>query len=132
MRQSHRDVLLLGSFAAPTAEDVFRTVSGALGDRVRRIPDGETGDRSQWIHWQVFAFRDNPAFGLDLNLKGSDYQTDFYALRPGVKPEQLTFGSLGYAESALASYAVLARLQRDGAVTPGCRIQISIPTPYNV
>ena len=132
MRHPHRDVLLVGSFAAATAEDVFRTVSGALGRRVPRIPDGETGDRSQWIRWQVFAFRDNPAFALDPHLKGSDYQTDFYVLRPDVKPGQLTFKPLGYAENALASYAVLARLKREGAVPPDCRIQISIPTPYNV
>ena len=132
MPHPHRDVLLVGSFAAPTAEDVFRTVSRELGGRVRRIPDGETGDRSQWIRWQVFAFRDNPAFVPDPHLKGSDYQTDFYMLRPDLKPEQLTFGPLGYAENALASYAVFARLKREGAVRPDCRIQISLPTPYNV
>jgi hypothetical protein len=132
MRHPHRDILLLGSFAAPTAEDVFRTVAGALGDRVRRIPDGETGERSQWIRWQVFAFRENPAFALDPHLKGSDYQTDFYMLRPDAKPEQLTFGSLGYAENALASYAAFARLKREGVVSQDCRIQISMPTPYNV
>src|SRR5215471_17611513 len=114
MRHAHRDVLLVGSFAAPTAEDVFRTVSGALGDRVQRIPDGETGDRSQWIRWQVFAFRDNPAFELDLELKGSDYQTDFYRLRAGTAGAAVGFGQLAYARCAKDSYAVFARLQQEG------------------
>lgn len=132
MTKPRRDVLLLGSFAAPTAEDVFRIVSQTLGDRVSRIPDGETGDRSQWIRWQVFAFRDNPAFELDPSLKGSDYATDFYALKPGVRRSDVAFGSLGYAENALASYRTLARLQREGVVRPGCRLQVSLPTPYNV
>jgi hypothetical protein len=132
MRRRPRDILLVGSFAAPTAEAVFRTVSGALGNRVRRIPDGETGDRSQWIRWQVFAFRDNPSFTLDPSLKGSDYQTDFYMLRPGATAGDVQYGALGYAENALASYAVLSRLKREGVVAPDCRIQISIPTPYNV
>lgn len=132
MRHPHRDVLLVGSYAAQSAEDVFRQVSGALGDRAARIPDGETGDRSQWIRWQVFAFRDNPSFMLDPHLKGADYATDFYVLKPGVKPEELKFKPLGYAENAIASYKVMARLKREGAVTPDCRIQISIPPPYNV
>jgi hypothetical protein len=131
-KEGRRDILLVGSFALPSAEAVFRTVSDVLGDRVSRIPDGETGDRSQWIRWQVFAFRDNPAFELDPHLKGSDYQTDFYVLRPGLAGKDVTFGSLGYAESARASYAIFARLKRDGVVPEGCRFQVSLPTPYNV
>jgi methionine synthase II (cobalamin-independent) len=129
---AHRDVMLTGSFAAPDAETVFRRVSGALGNRIRRIPDGETGERSQWIRWQVFAFRDNPSFALDPHLKGTDYATDFYVLKPGVSAKDLTFKPLGYAENAIASYAVLSRLKREGAVAPGTRLQISIPPPYNV
>jgi hypothetical protein len=132
MRHRPRDVLLVGSFAAPTAEAVFRTVSGALGNRVRRIPDGETGDRSQWIRWQVSAFRDNPSFALDPDLKGSDYQTDFYMLRPGVTAHDVKYGPLGYAENALASYAVFSRMKHEGAIAPDCRFQVSIPPPYNV
>jgi hypothetical protein len=132
MGTRHRDVLLVGSYAAENAAAVFRTVSQALGDRVRRIPDGETGDRSQWIRWQVFAFRDNPAFEFEPQLKGSDYQTDFYRLRAGIAPQDVTFGPLGYAENAIASYNVFAQLRRDGAVHPGCRFQVSLPSPYNV
>ena len=132
MQHRPRDILLVGSFAAPTAEAVFRTVSKALGNRVRRIPDGETGDRSQWIRWQVFAFRDNPSFMLDQNLKGSDYQTDFYMLQPGMTARDVRYGPLGYAENALASYAVFSRLKDEGVVAPDCRLQISIPPPYNV
>jgi hypothetical protein len=131
--QKHRhDVLLLGSFAAPTSEDTFRTVSGILGDRIKRIPDGETGERAQWIRWQVFAFRDNPSFEMDPHLKGSDYPTDFYALRPATAAQNVTFKSLGYADNAIASHAVLTRLKSEGAVRQDCRLQVSLPTPYNV
>jgi hypothetical protein len=48
---THPEVLLVGSVALQSAEDVFRTVSATLGDRVRRIPDGETGPRSLWVFW---------------------------------------------------------------------------------
>ena len=44
------------------AEDVFRTISNALGPRIKRIPDGETGERSDWINWLEPVFADNPAF----------------------------------------------------------------------
>ena len=132
MPHRHRDILIVGSFAAPTGEDAMRTMASALGDRALRVPDGETGDRTQWIRWQVFAFRDNPAFMLDPHLKGSDYQTDFYTLRPGQSVEALKFAPLGYADSALSSYAVFARLKREGVVPANYRFQVSIPTPYNV
>lgn len=132
MQHRRRDILLVGSFAAPNAETVFRTVTNALGNRIRRIPDGETGDRSQWIRWQVFAFRDNPAFELDPDLKGSDYRTDFYRLKPGARADDVRFDSLGYAENAIASYETFSRLQREGVVAPDCRLQVSIPPPYNV
>src|SRR3978361_82390 len=132
MSTRYRDVVLVGSYAAENAAAVFRAVSQALGERVRRIPDGETGARPQGIRGQVFAFRDNPAFELEPQLKGSDYQTDFYRLRPGIAPGDVSFGPLGYAEHAIASYAVFAQLRRDGAVHQRCRFQVSIPSPYNV
>jgi hypothetical protein len=132
MQKYRHDVLLLGSFAAPTGEDTFRTISGILGDRIKRIPDGETGERTQWIRWQVFAFRDNPSFEMDPHLKGSDYLTDFYILRPGIAAKNVTFKSLGYADNAIASHAVLTRLKFEGVVQQDCRLQVSLPTPYNV
>ena len=42
-------VHLVGSVPLDSAEEVFRRASAALGDRLRRIPDGETGPRSDWI-----------------------------------------------------------------------------------
>ena len=48
-----------------TAEQVFRTVSGLIGDRVARIPDGETGLRSLWVIWNRDVFESNPALEID-------------------------------------------------------------------
>jgi len=39
------------------------------------------------------------------------------------------FEALGYADAAIASYRVFARLKRDGRVPVGCRFQVSLPTP---
>ena len=43
---------LVGSLPLWSAEETFRTVSEVAGMRLRRIPDGETGPRSDWIVWQ--------------------------------------------------------------------------------
>jgi hypothetical protein len=49
---SPRGALLLGSIPLANAEEVFRTSCDRLGDRLRRVPDGETGERLGWIRWQ--------------------------------------------------------------------------------
>jgi len=61
-----RHVHLVGSVPLASARDVFSTVSAALGDRLKRIPDGETGDRGDWITWL------EPAFAENLALEKSD------------------------------------------------------------
>jgi hypothetical protein len=43
---------LVGSVPLPDAETVFRTLSSGLGERLRRLPDGETGPSADWIVWQ--------------------------------------------------------------------------------
>ena len=50
----NRDIFLVGSIRLANAENVFRTVASVLGEKVRRIPDGETGiARSVWIQCQT-------------------------------------------------------------------------------
>jgi SAM-dependent methyltransferase len=41
----------------------------------------------------------------------------------------VTFDSLGYAETATASYRLFARLKRDGVIPSHCRFQVCLPTP---
>ena len=56
------DVYLVGSVPMASAQEVFETVSAALGPRIKRLPDGETGERGDWITWLEPVFADNPAF----------------------------------------------------------------------
>ena len=55
---------LVGSIPLASAEDVFRTVSDTLGDRLRRVPDGETGARADWIVWQYAVLSARPEFEI--------------------------------------------------------------------
>ena len=137
-----RDVHLVGSVPFKDAAEVFRTASAILGDRMRRIPDGETGDRRHWVAFQYLLLSRHPQFEFaktpeDLDEvrrprteQGSEYVFAAQVrLKPGVRPEDLRFGSLGYVACAVESYAAFKALQQSGDVPPGCRFQVSLPTP---
>lgn len=129
-----RGALLVGSVNLPDAETVFRTAADVLGDRLKRIPDGEPGDRFHWIAFQPDRLAATPGIervgdepilfhGLDLrSLRVAD----------GVDPATLEFASPGYADAALESWAVFRRLLDEGAVPASARFQVSLPTPAAV
>jgi SAM-dependent methyltransferase len=119
---------LVGSVPLGSAEEVFRRTAQALGDRLRRIPDGETGPRSDWILWQYPVFSSRPQF--EVGPPGdATYRTLPKLLLSSGSASDVTFDSLGYAETAIASYRLFARLKRDSAIPPHCRFQVSLPTP---
>src|SRR3546814_16746519 len=52
MSDARTPILLVGSVPLRDEQEVFSAVTGTLGDRIRAIPDGETGERTNWITWQ--------------------------------------------------------------------------------
>jgi hypothetical protein len=84
-----RDVYLVGSVPMANAQDVFAQVSAALGARIKRLPDGETGARGDWITWLEPVFADNPAFVKSgeffrVHASGGTGRERF-TLKPGVR-----------------------------------------------
>ena len=122
-------VHLVGSVPLGSAEEVFRHVAKTLGDRLRRMPDGETGPRSDWILWQYPVFSSAPQFVVGPPGDATYRTLPRLRLRAGESVEAVTLDSLGYAEAAIASYRLFARLKRDGAIPPHCRFQVCLPTP---
>ncbi|HSF07709.1 MAG TPA: class I SAM-dependent methyltransferase [Methylomirabilota bacterium] len=123
-------VHLVGSVPLASAEVVFRTVAAAIGDRLRRIPDGETGPRSDWIVWQLPVFTSQPR--LEILPPGPNSWRPLPRVRlseSAAREARIVFEALGYAEAAIASYRVFARLKRDGLVPVACRFQVCLPTP---
>ena len=59
---SSRQVYLVGSVPLSDARAVFETVSAAVGPDLSTLPDGETGERIDWITWLEPVFSQNPAF----------------------------------------------------------------------
>jgi len=51
---------LNGSVNLADAETVMREVAARIPAGVRRIPDGETGDRNNWIFFQLQKFLQTP------------------------------------------------------------------------
>jgi hypothetical protein len=145
--------ILVGSVPLPTTEAVFRTTAAAIGSRVKRLPDGETGDRSYWIVFQLANIATNPAFSAPMGkmvrpfinayarlpllkrvantaMAGSQAGGTVLArIKPGVELETINFGSLGYAEAATVSYREFAQLKRENVIPDHVRFQVALPTP---
>ena len=96
------------------------TVSAALGPRLKRIPDGETGERSDWITWLEPVFADNPALEKSdelFRIHATGTARIRYRLKPGKNVRMtLSFGNLFYADIAKQSYAEFAALKQHGIV----------------
>lgn len=126
-----RPVLLVGSVPLESSAAVFDAVGQRLGPLAKRIPDGETGVRKDWIVWQsaVVAQATGLTPGATRPLQGG-YLFQLYRLAGD--PADVDFGSLGYADMALASYADFVKVRESGTVAPGTRFQVSLPTPLAV
>src|SRR5262249_24203018 len=111
-------VHLVGSVPLESAEAVFRTLSLALGPWLRRVTDGETGKRLDWIGWQLSLPMQPPQF--DLGAPDADVyrETPTVKLKEGVNPSDVYFEKLGYADAAIESWRLFASLQRAGAIPP--------------
>ncbi len=133
IKQKERSVLLVGSVPLSSAEEVFEAVGSELGPFVNRIPDGETGPRSLWIVCQGEPMKNSQGLevGGERQLQGG-IRNPRYKIKAGLKPEDVKFGRLGYADNALDSYKVFKRLQGLGKIPAQVRFQVCLPTPLAV
>ena len=132
-----------GSVNLADAETVMREITARVPSGVRRIPDGETGDRGNWIFFQLQRFVQLPWLvpAGPLDTTDGDYEelpqlrladgVDPAELRlaDGVDPAQVSWPDLGYADAYLGSYTIFARLREEGVIPAGVRFQVEYPTP---
>src|SRR5258706_9866916 len=118
---------------------------------MRRMPDGETGQRSSWVARLRFALENNPAFEDDprevaaggrithptegtRTWKGSSIvprgapRPPRLRFRAGAGPQDIRIGRLGSPEAAIDSYAAFCRLRAEGVVPSHLRFQVALPT----
>ena len=125
-----RSVQLVGSIPLDTTQNVFESVAGTLGNLVARIPDGEVGERFNWIGWQRERFADVDALEVrDKRPIAGDTPRPLFGLKDGFSEDAIKFGPLGYAEAAKSSYALFTRLRSEGKIPSDVRFQVSLPTP---
>jgi methionine synthase II (cobalamin-independent) len=132
---SARNVYLVGSIPMADAREVFETVSAALGTSLLTLPDGETGERLDWITWLEPVFANNPAFEPSLEtfqLHGLAAKHRRYRLKPGVSIEDVKFDNLFYADVAKRSYASFAALKRAGKIPAHVKFQVDLVPAHSV
>jgi hypothetical protein len=121
----------------PDSETVFRTLSGAAGPHLIRLPDGETGIRKTWIRFLQDVLAQHPAIEPATDAPPFRFvQWDGKVLREiprlrikaGAKPDPNGFKT-GYADMAIESWGTFARMQNAGVIPPGVKFQVCLPTP---
>jgi hypothetical protein len=120
-----------GSVNLADAESVMREIVARVPSGLRRIPDGETGDRNYWIFFQLQKFQALPWLvpTRPLDATGDYEELPQLRLADGVDPADVTWPDLGYADAYLKSYATFAALREEGVIPAGVRFQVEYPTP---
>lgn len=128
---------LIGSIPLDDSEQVFRTLAGELGPYLKRIPDGETGERSRWVYFQRQMLLDHPAMEIDPTVPPYRFvqwdgklvrEVEQVRFKAGIDPATVVLET-GYDKAALASWEVFKRLRTAGVIASGVRFQVCLPTP---
>ena len=114
------------------AESVMREIATRVPDGVRRIPDGETGPRQQWIFFQLEKFWQTPgleqAAATDKLAPGYE-QMPKVRLADGAEPDDVQWPNLGYADAYLESFETSDGFEQEGVIPSDVRFQVEYPTP---
>ena len=125
VRRAH----LVGSIPAATAVRAMRLAVERLGPELDYLPDGETGDRRNWVISMIEALRAHPDFQVVRDGDWSDYdKTPRFALRPGHRlyGAALDLGIAAAARAAMPEFDTL-RAEMAPRSPAGPRFLVGIP-----
>jgi hypothetical protein len=125
-------VHLVGSVPVKSAEEMFRLTMANLRGYIKRLPDGEVGERDMWIRWQYSKIGQSEQ--MQPMTRGSEYvPMPVYGVADGVtSADDIEFPNLGYADAAIESFGIFQRLTEEGVIPENMRFQVGIPTPLSV
>src|SRR5215469_15392187 len=121
-----------GSVNLPDTESVMREITARVPAGVRRIPDGETGERAGWIFFQAHKFLQMPWLVpvQPFDPAEGDYEhMPQLRLADGADPAAVSWPDPGYADAYLRSYEIFTALREEGVIPAGVRFQVEYPTP---
>lgn len=126
---------MVGSVPLPDTETVLRTCTAAQPNRLKRIPDGETGFRNFFTFWQAETFKASPELITKFTANNLPIPpSEFSQEQVDEHVDKLkSAGPLetNYDNVAIQSYQVFERLKDEGVVPLNTRFQVSIATAPN-
>lgn len=126
---NYQGIHLTGSLPFKSAEETFQFIGKNLQAWTPRVPDGETGERVNWVLTQTPHFFENPSF--DLVAPTEETPRQLVKIKAGVNPESITFPSFSYPDYASHSFPHFQRAKAEGVLPENAKFLISIPTPFN-
>ena len=126
-----RAVHLVGSIPTDDAEQAMRTVAQRLGDRIRMLPDGETGERRNWVVHIVESLRTHPDLEVARQGDWSDYD---HATRLKVRAHHRLRGDaldFGHVAAFDASLPVFSQIRADTGLND-LAFQVGIPGDLDI
>jgi methionine synthase II (cobalamin-independent) len=119
-----------GSVNLADAETVMRELASRVPVGVRRIPDGETGDRGNWIFFQLAKFLRTPGLCPAGDQSAESYQEiPKVRLADGTDPDSIAWPDLGYAQAYQESFESFQQLRKADVLGDQVRYQVQYPTP---
>lgn len=128
-----RKIHYVGSAPFESAAETFKALTVGMQSLVRRLPDGEIGERKNWVLGQTRVFKHHPDFEVETRTtdpRRPEFEILTFHIRPGVKSETITFEDLHYASEAIASYEIFKAMKAAGEIPASTKFQVSLPTPF--
>ncbi|SMY19698.1 unnamed protein product [Zymoseptoria tritici ST99CH_1A5] len=124
-------VHLVGSAPFPSTSTAFREHALGLPSRLKRIPDGETGERHYFTAFQAGKFSAAPEVLVDFTDNQDSQRKDFTVEEVKAAVEKLEAkGGIetGYDVAANESYSVFRKLKEEGVIPKDVKFQVGIPS----
>lgn len=104
-----------------------------MQNRLRRIPDGETGDRKLFVQFQKAFFLPAPEVIPEFKMNAALVSHDFSLEHVNAAVEKIKASprKTMYDDHAIASYKDFKKLRDDGVLPKDIKFQVSIPTHIN-